>query len=71
MPQITKMLRCDSNHCRGRATPHLKNEPNHMLHLIASILTGGVWIPFWIIASMIISAPVCTQCGKKEWFGGL
>lgn len=29
-----------------------KRGANHALHLVLSIFTAGIWIPFWIIAAM-------------------
>lgn len=26
--------------------------PNHILHLLLSIVTGGLWIPIWFIVSL-------------------
>ena len=34
-------------------TNDLRNRnPNHILHLILSIITVGVWIPFWILVTV-------------------
>jgi len=37
---------------------------NHLLHLILSILTGGLWIIVWIIAAMSKGDWRCSQCGR-------
>lgn len=34
-----------------------KRQANHVLHLVMTIITFGMWIPVWIIASMM---------GRKE-----
>ena len=26
--------------------------PNHILHLLLSVFTGGLWIPVWILVAM-------------------
>ena len=39
---------------------------NHLLHLILSILTAGVWIIIWILASIKIGGWRCSQCGSEE-----
>lgn len=42
------------------------SSPNHILHLILSCLTAGVWVLVWI--SMIflsIGGYRCSQCGRK------
>ena len=35
------------------------HRPNHILHLILSIVTAGLWIPVWIIVSL--------ASGQKRW----
>lgn len=42
------------------------NKPNHLLHLILTILTAGLWGIVWLI--LIISSMGnyrCTRCGGK------
>jgi hypothetical protein len=66
MPQIQKMLTCKG--CNHK-TPHLQNTPNHILHLLLTVVTAGVWLVVWFLLSMIpTSVPTCSQCGKKSWF---
>lgn len=36
---------------------------NHILHLILSIITCGLWIIVWILVSIKIGGWRCTQCG--------
>ena len=38
---------------------------NHVLHLILSVLTGGLWIIMWILLSIKIGGWKCTKCGKS------
>lgn len=57
-----------------------KRGPNHVLHLLLSIVTGGLWIPAWILVSMgNTGVPYrCRECGEstliqttlesKPWF---
>ena len=26
--------------------------PNHILHLLLSVVTGGIWLPIWILVAM-------------------
>lgn len=33
--------------CKRRSY-HMVDRPNHVLHLILSLLSGGLWIPLWI-----------------------
>ncbi len=39
---------------------------NHILHLILSILTAGLWIIVWILASIKMSGWRCSQCGSGK-----
>lgn len=42
---------------------------NHILHLLLSIFTGGLWIPIWILCGLSSAFSnqngkwMCTQCG--------
>jgi hypothetical protein len=36
---------------------------NHLLHLLMSILTCGLWLPIWIWASVRIGGWKCQSCG--------
>jgi hypothetical protein len=38
---------------------------NHLLHLILTILTGGLWIVVWILCSVQIDVWRCSQRGSK------
>ena len=43
-----------------------KQGPSHILHLILSVITVGLWIPIWILC-VVLNAfrPYrCTNCGK-------
>ena len=40
------------------------NKPNHLLHLVLSILTGGLWLIIWLILTLKSAGNYrCTQCG--------
>jgi len=39
---------------------------NHILHLILSVLTAGIWIIVWILASIKFGGWRCTQCGSTK-----
>jgi DNA-directed RNA polymerase subunit RPC12/RpoP len=39
--------------------------PNHVLHLILSIITSGLWLIIWIILCIRRKEWHCSQCGKK------
>ena len=40
-------------------------KPNHVLHLILSIVTSGLWIIIWVILSIRAKEWHCSQCGQK------
>jgi hypothetical protein len=45
----------------------VKRTPNHILHLLLSIVTGGLWLFVWL-ALIIISGESsyrCASCGSK------
>lgn len=41
----------------------------HVLHLLLSIVTAGLWLPFWLLC--VLSAALqpyrCSTCGKSRW----
>lgn len=47
-------------------TLHSRPAPNHILHLLITILICGLWIPVWILSSMRIGGWRCQQCGSKS-----
>jgi len=38
---------------------------NHILHLILSIITGGLWIIVWIGSAIKVGGWRCINCGAK------
>lgn len=41
-----------------------KNTPNHILHLLLTIVTAGVWSIVWLIITLSSAGGYrCTQCG--------
>lgn len=38
---------------------------NHILHLLLSLLTGGIWIIVWIICAIKIGDWQCRECGES------
>lgn len=61
------------NRC-GIKTMHVYPATSHLLHLILSICTFGLWLPIWILASISNdSQKECTQCGADKglfWTSG-
>lgn len=49
-----------------RQTLHSKEKPNHLLHLVLSVLTVGIWAIFvWLPATLKPERGRCTFCGSK------
>ncbi len=40
--------------------------PNHILHLLLTVFTGGLWVIFWILLSIQPGAWRCSQCGSVD-----
>lgn len=45
----------------------LKDRTNHILHLLMSVVTVGLWLPVWLIAGIRSDhrKPLCSVCGGK------
>jgi len=37
---------------------------NHVLHLLLTVLTAGLWLIVWILVSIKIGGWRCSQCGR-------
>ena len=43
-----------------------KNAPNHILHLLLTVFTAGIWLIVWILLiAGHIGGSRCTECGQK------
>ena len=51
-------------HCQEK-TLHIKKTPNHVLHLLLTILTAGLWLIVWILVGMSSASEKwqCSKCG--------
>ena len=38
---------------------------NHMVHLLLTLLTGGIWLIIWLLAAIKIGGWKCMHCGRK------
>jgi len=47
-------------------TKHTQSAPNHILHFIITICTGGGWLVFWLLFSVFKGAETCDVCGQAE-----
>lgn len=42
-----------------------KNTPNHFLHLVLTVLTGGLWLIVWFCLAAVNRPYRCPNCGEK------
>lgn len=54
---------CEECNRRVRAE---RKATNHILHLLLTILTLGLWIPFWSLSSVRIGGWRCPHCGSTK-----
>lgn len=57
------------NHCKRcqKATLHISRGTSHLLHLVLSVMTLGVWMLVWILTTLLHSAESqCTECGRNR-----
>ena len=52
----------DCNEQRKVARPKI----NHILHLILSIITAGIWLIVWLGISIRVGGWRCDECGSKR-----
>jgi len=41
------------------------NTPNHILHLLLTLVTFGVWLVVWIALTVMPKSYRCPQCGQR------
>jgi hypothetical protein len=52
-------------HCQKNVSA-VKTPPNHLLHLIYTIFSCCIWLPFWVlIAKGYIGGHRCPECENK------
>lgn len=56
------MLNCRT--C-GKPTLHLIERPNHILHLLLSVLLLGLWLIVWFLVTLGEKKAACTVCGTR------
>lgn len=43
-----------------------RQTPNHVLHLLLSVVTAGLWLPVWFLVALFGSgAYKCPSCGAR------
>ena len=63
------MTDLEMKHCKrcGKVTQHLKPSTSHVLHLLLSLISVGLWLPFWFLIAMSNNSQgQCTHCGRKK-----
>ena len=51
----------------NKHTKHTQPNTSHILHLILSIITAGLWVPAWILVALSNKSQAqCTVCGKTK-----
>lgn len=60
LEQSTKMCRT----C-GKHTVVQRPGANHVLHLLLTILTAGLWLVIWVLSAVRIGGWRCSQCGRR------
>ena len=69
MSQKSFMRQCKA--C-GKPTLHIQEKPNHVLHVLLSVFTLGIWLPIWLLIGLFGSGkPQCTVCGKEPGLFGI
>ncbi len=53
---------CDACNAQRRL---IRPRPNHILHLLLTIITAGLWIIVWILCAIRIGGWRCQVCGRK------
>tara|TARA_R110000787_G_scaffold214407_1_gene323635 strand:- start:35 stop:295 length:261 start_codon:yes stop_codon:yes gene_type:complete len=63
------MIRQRLKHCGkcNKTTTYSFDEPNHILHLLLSLITAGCWVPIWllIVISGGFSLGKCVEHSRK------
>lgn len=54
-------------HCKECASMVMaeRPSPSHILHLILTLLTGGLWLIVWLGVSVRWGGWRCSRCGSK------
>ncbi len=55
----------------GIQTMHMREEPNHVLHLLLSVFTIGIWLPVWVVVGFLGGRWRCGVCGGRGGGWGL
>jgi DNA-directed RNA polymerase subunit RPC12/RpoP len=63
----TAQITAECSYCRSKRL-FTKSGPSHVLHLILSVLTVGLWLPVWVIIVVLgaLTPYRCQSCGKAK-----
>lgn len=53
--------RCPS--CQKQVRVH-RPSTNHVLHLLLTFLSAGLWLPIWLLSCVSVGGWKCSECGK-------
>lgn len=55
-------------YCEDCDAPRKLERPtaNHVVHLIITIITMGLWLPVWLMACVRFGGWQCSTCGGKD-----
>jgi hypothetical protein len=61
----------DRRHCKicREYTLHARHRMGGFAHFIITILTGGLWLPFWCLSGLVGSYH-CQRCGSRAHGSG-
>ena len=63
MPSDQVVVYCKN--CK-KSTVQVKQRANHILHLLLSVVTVGIWLIVWFFIALFTSdTPTCTICGNE------
>ena len=45
----------------------VKKQTNHILHLLMSLVTLGLWLPIWLLVGVCAATTpyLCSRCGSR------
>lgn len=47
----------------NRNVLYRRTGPNHILHLLLSVITAGLWLPVWFVLTLLQKPYRCPNCG--------
>lgn len=52
-------------HSCKKTTEHVTKNKSHVLHLLLTVISFGIWIPIWVLV-LFSDDSACSQCGKRK-----